>query len=232
MDFVSQVYKELQQFSDPERRRLSEWYFPTSMEVIGLKSEDHKSVVKKIKGELRNSKQGEIIERCRELCRSGIFECQLVGYAILNRNYKLISDLSYNIIMDLGIYMDNWVSTDSFSTQVAGPAWRLGVINNDHIAGWAMSADRWWRRNALVATVGLNLKSQGGEGDPVRTLAVCTMLVGDRDDMVVKAMSWALRELSKREPGAVKQFMEDFSNMLPGRVKREVYNKLETGRKN
>jgi len=232
MDFVKSVYSSLQRFSNPERKRLSEWYFPTSMEVIGLKAEDHKSVVAELKRELRERTPAEITGICTDLCMSGIFECQLAGYAILNRNYKLISGLSYDIIMKLGTFMDNWVSTDSFSTQVAGPSWRLGAITDDHIAGWAMSEDRWWRRNALVSTVGLNLKSQGGEGDPVRTLAICRMLVGDKDDMVVKAMSWALRELSKREPSYVREFMIDNENMLPGRVKREVYNKLETGRKN
>ena len=47
----------------------------------------------------------------------------------------------------------------------------------------------------MVCTVCLNRKSLGGYGDPDRTLAVCRLLVGDRDDMVVKALSWALREL-------------------------------------
>jgi 3-methyladenine DNA glycosylase AlkD len=232
MDFVRSVYKKLKQFGDPERRKLSEWYFPTSMEVIGLKAADHRSVVSVIKKELRNCSDAEIIARSVDLCKSGIFECQLAGYAILNRNYKIISRLNYDIIMDLGTFMDNWVSTDSFSTQVAGPAWRIGVIEDENVTEWAMSTDRWWRRNALVATVGLNLRSQGGVGDPDRTLMICRMLVGDRDDMVVKAMSWALRELSKRDPGNVREFMSDFESLLPGRVKREVYNKLETGRKN
>ncbi len=33
--------------------------------------------------------------------------------------------------------------------------------------------------------------------------AMCALLVTDRDDMVVKALSWALRDLAKRDPGAV-----------------------------
>lgn len=62
-------------------------------------------------------------------------------------------------------------------------------------------ADRWvWRRAVSVSTVPLNMKSRGGIGDPQRTLAVCDLLIADRDDMVVKALSWALRELAEREP--------------------------------
>jgi 3-methyladenine DNA glycosylase AlkD len=78
----------------------------------------------------------------------------------------------------------------------------------------------------------LNRKSQGGRGDAPRTLAVCEQLVKDRDDMVVKAMSWALRDLIARDRKAVEQFLEKHDAHLAARVKREVRNKLTTGRKN
>ena len=46
----------------------------------------------------------------------------------------------------------------------------------------------------------LNLRAAGGTGDAERTLAVCAQLAADRDDMVVKALSWALRELIVWDP--------------------------------
>jgi len=49
--------------------------------------------------------------------------------------------------------------------------------------------DRWWRRAALVSTVPLKVDSSGG--DVARTLEVCRLLVTDRDDYGIKAMSWA-----------------------------------------
>ena len=91
-----------------------------------------------------------------------------------------------------------------------------------------------WRRAALVATVPLNAKSRGATsatGDAIRTLAVCTRLLDDRDDMVVKAMSWALRELAKRNRRAVRTFLSAHGERLSARVRREVTNKLTTGRK-
>jgi 3-methyladenine DNA glycosylase AlkD len=83
-----------------------------------------------------------------------------------------------------------------------------------------------------VCTVALNQKARGGTGDPERTLEVCGRVVDDRDDMVVKALSWALRELAKREPGQVEAFMARHGDALAPRVRREVRNKLETGLKN
>jgi 3-methyladenine DNA glycosylase AlkD len=58
------------------------------------------------------------------------------------------------------------------------------------------------------------------------------MLKEDRDDMVVKALSWALRELVVHDPTAVEEFISANEDVLAARVKREVRNKLETGLKN
>lgn len=64
-----------------------------------------------------------------------------------------------------------------------------------------------------------------------RTLPVCRGLVADREDMVVKAMSWALREAVKRDAAAVRQFISKHEGHLAPRVLREVRSKLLTGRK-
>jgi 3-methyladenine DNA glycosylase AlkD len=49
--------------------------------------------------------------------------------------------------------------------------------------------------------------------------------------MVVKAISWALREAAKRDAAAVKQFISKHEDRLAPRVLREVRSKLLTGRK-
>ncbi len=66
----------------------------------------------------------------------------------------------------------------------------------------------------------------------VRTLRICRVLAGDQEDMVAKALSWALRELVVHDAGAEKLFLEEQDKILAARVKREVSNKLRTGLKN
>ena len=61
---------------------------------------------------------------------------------------------------------------------------------------------------------------------------IAEQLASDRDDMVVKALSWALRELIHWHPTAVADFLERHDQSLASRVKREVRNKLATGLKN
>jgi hypothetical protein len=155
-----------------------------------------------------------------------------VGYELLLDHPGAFSLLDAGRIEALGRGMADWGTVDCFGRTISGPAWLHGLLSDADIARWAASEDRWWRRAALVSTVALNTRSQGGPGDAPRTLAVCRMLAADRDDMVVKAMSWALRKLAEREPDAVRAFLAEQADALAARARREVNHKLATGLKN
>jgi 3-methyladenine DNA glycosylase AlkD len=154
-----------------------------------------------------------------------------VAYELVHYHKAAFASLRAKHLKQLGRVLDSWYHVDTFAPYLSGPAWREGQIDDAVIHAWAKSKDRWWRRAALVSTIGLNNKARGGRGDTPRTLAVCELLIDDRDDMVVKAMSWALRELSKRDPKAIEQFTNKHRAKLAPRVLREVGNKLRTGLK-
>lgn len=135
------------------------------------------------------------------------------------------------LLAEFGRGMASWDAVDGFARTLSGPAWQRGIVEDALIYGWAQSPNLWWRRAALVSTVALNMRSHGGAGDARRTLAVCRMLAADREDMVQKAMSWALRELIVHDAAAVRQFLADHDVQLAARVKREVNHKLATGLK-
>jgi len=159
-------------------------------------------------------------------------EHRWVAYDLIRYHPGAFGSLGAKDLEDLGQGMDSWWAVDSFARTLAGPAWLNGQVPDGLIHRWARSKDRWWRRAALVSTVALNMRSHGGKGDAPRTLRACRMLVADHDDMVAKAMSWALRELIAHDPGAVARFLVEHDDALAARVKREVCHKLTTGLKN
>ena len=166
------------------------------------------------------------------LAGGGTWPERLVAFELLESHPGAFGMLNASCVTALAEGFADWASVDHFGVTVAGPAWRDGLIPDAAVHGWTKSDDRWRRRLALVSTVRLNTPARGQKGDAARTLAVCRQLIGDRDDMVVKAMSWSLRELAKRDPAAVKRFLEAEGDGLAARVKREVANKLRTGLKN
>jgi len=156
-------------------------------------------------------------------------ERRWLAYELIRNHDAAFRSLSEDELEELGRGINSWESVDTFARTLAGPAWLNGQVTDRLIRKWARSEDLWWRRAALVSTVALNVRSHGGTGDVARTLDVCRLLVRNRQDMVVKAMSWALRELVVHDRSAVERFLTQHEAVLAARVKREVRNKLRTG---
>jgi 3-methyladenine DNA glycosylase AlkD len=180
--------------------------------------------------QLREAAPGFVLDVARVLLRE--YGHRGSAYELIRHHGAAFQSLGAAELEELGQGIDSWWSVDSFARTLSGPAWLNGQVSDDVIHRWAHSEDRWWRRAALVSTVALNVRSHGGTGDVDRTLAVCRLLVDDHDDMVVKAMSWALRELVVHDPDGVSEFLSEYGDRLAARVKREVTNKLTTGLKN
>jgi hypothetical protein len=182
--------------------------------------------------QIKDSPPRQVVRLALGLLKRGGLTRRWVSYELLLHHKEALASLGAKELGLLGAGLDSWGAVDTFACYISGPVWREGQVSDSLIHSWARSEDRWWRRAALVSTVPLNSKARGGTGDSGRTLEVCRILVEDRDDMVVKALSWALRELAKRDPKSVDAFLEENDELLAARVVREVRNKLSTGLKN
>lgn len=229
---ITKIITELEFVADPVRSKAAKIMFPTSMKYLGVRTPDLRILLKKRQNEIKNWVPEKQIDFAKKLVETRIFECNQFAFELLWMNKNALSLLRLPDLEELGINMDNWATTDTFSVMIAGWAWRENQITDSDVLNWLNSENRWWRRVAVVSTVPLNLRARGGKGDTKRTLMICEKVVSDRDDMIVKALSWALRELSKTAKPAVETFMEKHEKQLAGRVRREVFTKLETGRKN
>lgn len=205
---------------DAEMRRLKS---PTTARV--------RAVRRTLTRDLKHSPAPDVLALAELLiARDDGFD-RFIAYELIAAHPAAMASLGRATLRRLGHGMDSWGDVDTFASYVAGPAWREGQLPEMEIARWAGSTDRWWRRAALVSTVALNCRARGGTGDVRRTLAVCELAVGDPDPMVVKALSWALRELAKRAPEPVERFVARHASELAPLVRREVRSKLSTGLK-
>jgi 3-methyladenine DNA glycosylase AlkD len=156
------------------------------------------------------------------LLRSDDTALRLVGYELCACHDGTMGCLSERIVRRLGVHLTSWFDADCLGKLIAGPAWRSGRISDGLVFAMAMSKNVYWRRSALVSTLGQTTS---------RTVGVCRKLRNDPEPMVWKALSWALRDLSKRDPEAVRTFVAEYEDVLASAVVREVRTKLETGTK-
>ncbi|MFN0060701.1 MAG: DNA alkylation repair protein [Planctomycetota bacterium] len=180
---------------------------------------------------LQHASAAQVIELALALAEGTEAEYLFVAAELINSHAGARAALRPQDLAPFLRALSSWGAVDMVGCILTGPAWREHQLPESLLEKWTRSANRWLRRLALVSTVPLNSKARGGRGDAPRTLRVCEALLDDRDDMVVKALSWALRELAKRDPAVVKKFLARHRERLPARVRRETEKKITTGRK-
>ncbi len=229
---IPDIISALESHADPARQKFAATSYPTNSRVIGVTNAHLKEVLKEVKAQTKSFSEREKIELTKALIRTHILECQQLAYEFIGREKKSLCQLTEADIDEMGIHLDNWVAVDYFGSMIVGVAWQEQIIDNSKIKNYLKSADFWIRRVGVVATVALNQKARGGTGDAKQTLEICELAVDDHADMMNKALSWALRELAKRDKQPVIDFVNQYSHRLHKRVLREVTHKLEKGTKN
>ena len=186
--------------------------------------------------QVKDAAAGRVVELARAIIaraiQPGAPDLRWTAFELLHYHPAAMAGLDGALLAELAASLNSWDSVDSFAVYLSGPAWRQGQVSDADIHRWANSTNIWRRRAALVSTVALNNRARGGRGDVPRTLAVCRILAADKEDMVVKAVSWALRQLIYYDPAAVAQFLDEHKEVLAARIPRETRNKLTTGLKN
>jgi len=204
---------------------------PSAQDDYGVYKPDFKQVFRTVKKKVSGESGDFIYDVALSLIALNITECRHMGYELISTHKEARNNLTIARIEALAEGLDNWACVDTFCCGIVGRAWREGRIDDATIRGWSRSDDQWRRRSAVVATVGLNLKSRGGTGDVRRTFMICKPLLADESVMVQKAISWAIRELVPWDRDAVEAFLSENQDQTSARVKREVRRKLDTGKK-
>ena len=145
------------------------------------------------------------------LWQSRSLEAQIVVSKALGKLGKKAPDESLNLIASFLPDIKNWAVCDTLATQgIRG----LMPTHNDRILALALKCiknkNKWIKRFAVVTIVELahNKKLE----IPKKVFDIIKPLITAEDADVKKAVAWALREISKREPKMVKNFLKDYQN--------------------
>ena len=189
-----------------------------------------RAIRKRISQQIKPTDRQVVLEAALRLVANGRVH-RFIPYELVQFHPATMEKITWPEVEQLGHGMGSWSEVDSFGCFISGPAWAAERFRDAKIKIWVKSPDRWLRRAALVSTIALNRRPPAQDATR-RTVEICKMLIHDRDDMVVKALSWALRWLASRDSAAARKFVDRHQPELASRVVREVTRKLETGRKN
>lgn len=122
------------------------------------------------------------------------------------------------------IFVNNWDLVDSSAPYILGN-WLL-IKNNKKdrtiLYKLAKSKVLWERRIAVIATLEFVRK-----GDFADTLALAEDLLGDTHDLMHKAVGWCLREVGKKAPELLTDFLDKHAATMPRTALRYSIERLD-----
>ena len=228
-----EILDEIRAVGIPKRAELmAAEYMTTNMVHLGCTVPDVRRIARSHARKLRTD-PAEAVAVALALVGLKNHDARQVAYEILGAIPSARDGLRVKQLEALSEGNDNWAAVDGFCSALSGPQYSAGVLAPAVLERWARSRDPWMRRAALatVATA-FQRASLRGRSPVTPSVRVCALLVDDRHDHVVKALSWALRNLTSRDRAVVERFVAEHEARLAARVKREVARKLTTGTKN
>ncbi len=221
-EIILDILNDLENLANPDYIEFSKRMIPTSLKIIGVSLPNTRKVLKSSYVKIKDYEFSKY---------TNILEFIYISNELIAKNKEFRNKLLPQDILNLLFGLDNWASVDSFSQHVYGPAWINNQISNSDIINLSNSDNVWYRRLAIVSTVQLNQKSKSEEWKKDFTLNLCKTHINDREVIIQKAISWALRILVKNHREAVSVFLNNNSEILKPFIVRELKSKLNTGKK-
>ena len=151
-----------------------------------------------------------------KLTNSDIHEVRLCGLIILTNQFKRSRDLNekkklFNFYLKelKAGNINNWDLVDvtaptlgEYLLQIEDP---MAVLNK-----LAKSKSLWERRVSVVFTFAF---LRAGDLEP--TYEMAERHLGDKHDLMHKAVGWLLREMGKRDPGLLRAFLQEHCTEMP-----------------
>jgi len=118
----------------------------------------------------------------------------------------------------------NWATTDAICGALIGPTLAGHPEAARAMDRWARHRNVWVRRAAIVGLI--PLARRGGALD--RVYAIARRLHGDREDLIQKAVGWALREAGKTDPARLERYLRALGPEIPRTTVRYAIERFST----
>lgn len=146
------------------------------------------------------------------LLKSVTHEDRLLALLILVRCVskadEAVKKRAYTLYLAHTLYVNNWDLVDASAPAIVGGY--LADKARDPLYRLAASPSLWERRISVVATHYFIRRD-----DFADTLLIAERLIGDREDLIHKAVGWMLREVGKRHQPTLESFLRRHGKVMP-----------------
>ena len=219
---LQHVNKEIEKYSNKEKAKLLQGFFKTGKGeygegavFLGITVPKQRQIAERFKDIGLNEIQ--------ELLNSQIHEKRLIALLILVERFKKSDEKGKKEIFEFYLNntkrINNWDLVDLSAPNIVG-AFLLDK-NRDTLHKLAISENLWEKRISIISTFAFIRNNEVED-----TLNISKSLLGDKHDLIHKAVGWALREVGKKNQEALEDFLRKHYKIMPRTMLRYSIEKF------
>lgn len=213
---------ELRRAGDPARAKFLPTFFKTGPGQYGEGDRFLGLTLPQIRG-LAAAYRDLSLADLEALLESPWHEARSLALIILVRRYRRAAAAGQTAIFRLYLRrtdrINNWDLVDVSAPDIVGG--HLLTRPRGLLRRLARSSSLWERRVAIVATYRFIREHQFAD-----TLELAEQLLGDRQDLIHKAVGWMLREVGKRDQAVLGRFLDRHAPAMPRTALRYAIERL------
>ncbi len=223
---TAEIQQELEGLADPGQAVILQRFFKTGPGDYGEGDRFRGirvPVLRKVAGKYRHLPLTE----AGRLLQSAFHEDRLLALLILIHRYyqgEALQGEIHRLYLEQRRFVNNWDLVDASAPHLVGHY--LALRPKDLLPRLAASGVLWERRMAIIAT--FHFIKQGDYDD---TLGVASLLLGDPEDLIHKAVGWMLREVGKRDVAAAEAFLQAHYQNMPRTMLRYAIERFPEARR-
>ena len=202
MELITYLEKAFFRANNPSNATQMSAYMRNKFPFLGIKKPDRAALQKEIFSRYVVNSEGELIALLCSLWDKSEREYQMAACDLAYRYRKLWTPKFLETIDQLIRTKSWWDSVDTLSSKILGALIKQFPELQVHMDIWIQDQNMWIRRAALIHQ--LSFKK---ETDDQRLFSYCSATLHEKEFFIRKAIGWALRQHSRTDPQAVRNYL-------------------------
>lgn len=207
----------------PERAEGEKRYLKSDLDFLGATLPDTRKTVKMWLREHPDLGRAELLRLVRALWRRRVHELRMAAIELLDSRSDLLRPEDLELVEWMLRRSGTWAYVDPLAGKITG-----GLVDRhpelvSTLDRWSVDEDFWIRRSAMLA---LLFQLRRGEGDWDRFSDYADAMLEEKEFFIRKAIGWVLREVSKRRPERVADWVSARVGRISGVSLREAVKYL------
>jgi 3-methyladenine DNA glycosylase AlkD len=215
--------KEMRKIHDPERAIKEKQYLKSPYRFFGVSVPFLRKLANTFKRNNKDASREFIYTLSETLWQGQYHQEKSLAIILLEQYPDFLDNESIPFIESILGSCNGWDHADWTAINLMGEVLNKDLSMKRHLVRWSGAWSLWLRRASLIAQIKLLRK---GEGDRELFYRIARSMTYEKEFFIRKAIGWTVREISKSDEVAARDFLLEIKKDASGLTLREGSKRL------